>query len=66
MPIYTFICKNCGEEFDSIEKFDTKFTYCKSCGMIGIREKIELCAPAKLVAGCGGFSSPAFGERKYS
>ena len=68
MPQYTYKCLNneCGIEFDSIEKIeDRKFSYCKICGGISKRKGIELNNPPKLIAGCGGFHKPSFGDRKF-
>jgi len=64
MSIYTYECLTCGVEFDSIEKIGTNFTYCKLCGKISKRIGIELCSPAKLIAGCGGFEKPSHGTRR--
>jgi len=66
MPLYCYKCFTCEHEFESIEKMDTRFTYCEKCGSISSRYKVELTSPPKLVAGIGGFSHPSHGERLYS
>ena len=37
MPNYNYDCQSCGNNFDSIEKFDTEITYCTKCGKISKR-----------------------------
>jgi len=66
MPIFSFKCFTCGNEFESIEKIDTKSCYCVACGNISVRYKVELPSPPKLTAGIGGFDKPSHGERLYS
>ena len=67
MSLYSFKCCECEYEFESIEKMGTQLTYCKKCGKIASRFKVDLPSPAKLVAGClnGGFHKPSYGTRKY-
>ena len=31
MPIFDFVCENCGHEFDMIVSHETKETMCRSC-----------------------------------
>ncbi len=58
MPQYLFKCYNreCQEEFEAIEKLNTKFSYCP-CGSIGKRiHGRDLPAPPILYeGGAGGF-----------
>ena len=66
MPIYKFKCIDCDEEFESIERMGAEIACCPKCWMPGERmHGNELPSPPKLIAGCGGFHSPSFGERKY-
>lgn len=36
MPLYSYKCMSCNKKFDSVEKIDTKLSYC-SCGKSGQR-----------------------------
>ena len=37
MPLYDYDCKKCGNEFESIEKFNSKGAICPDCGYIAKR-----------------------------
>ena len=66
MPIYNYKCMTCEEEFESIENIGCEFSYCPKCKNLSKRiHGRDLTSPPKLIAGCGGFHRPAFGERKY-
>lgn len=63
MSIHTYKCQTCGKIFDRITRPGTRIEYC-DCGKIAIREGIELCSPAKLIAGIGGFEKPSYSTRE--
>ena len=65
MSLYSFKCCECGFEFEDIVKAGSNLTYCKQCGKISKRYKVDLPSPPKLIAGCGGFFKNSFGERKF-
>ncbi len=68
MPQYKFLCSNkkCKNTFESIEKMGKELTKCPECSKISNRiHGQDRTSPPKLIAGCGGFAKPSFGERKH-
>lgn len=57
MPIYEYVCRECGEEFSRIQKMgsDSAGVTCERCGSPDVRRKISSCAVG--VGGSGGAGS---------
>lgn len=42
MPIYEYLCENCGQELEKIQKIsDAPLVNCPSCGKASLRKKIS-------------------------
>ena len=56
MPIYAFVCDNCGHEFDRLQKMsDADPTTCPSCGKETVKRKIT--APSFRLSGSGWYET---------
>lgn len=56
MPIYAFVCDNCGHEFDRLQKMsDADPTTCPVCGKETVKRKVT--APAFRLSGSGWYET---------
>jgi putative FmdB family regulatory protein len=54
MPLYTYTCPECGEEFESISKFGQEEAVCPECGSTSKRLH-EVRRPATVIFKGSGF-----------
>ena len=67
MPIYAFACKECGHQFDRLQKLsDPDPEICPSCGAAAIRRQVT--APSFRLAGSGWYETDfkKDGEKKHN
>jgi putative FmdB family regulatory protein len=56
MPIYAYVCTECGHEFDALQKIsDDPLTECPACGKPGLRKRLT--APAFKLKGTGWYET---------
>lgn len=56
MPIYPYVCTECGHEFDALQKIsDDPLTECPACGKVGLRKRLT--APAFKLKGTGWYET---------
>ncbi|MGA8262740.1 MAG: zinc ribbon domain-containing protein [Arenicellales bacterium] len=56
MPIYPYVCTECGHEFDALQKIsDDPLTECPACGKPGLRKRLT--APAFKLKGTGWYET---------
>jgi putative FmdB family regulatory protein len=53
MPLYTYICQKCGEQFESVSKFGQEETVCPECGSTSKRSHEIKRPPAVIYRGNG-------------
>jgi putative FmdB family regulatory protein len=60
MPIYEYVCSDCGENFSKLQKMDAGAgeTACPQCGSTDVARKISACA---IGGGTGGAPAGAPG-----
>ena len=53
MPIYEYICKDCGRRFEALQRFgeDAEGLACPACGAKELEKAISAPAPARIEAG---------------
>lgn len=63
MPIFEYICKNCGELFEKLIRRENTSVQCPQCGSSDVSKKFSTFATAGIVStpssgcGCGDCSS---------
>lgn len=73
MPIYEFVCSNCGEEFEALVMGASHDIKCSKCGSGKVQKKMSVCAiktgykftgtgKKASSGGCGGCSSSSCGS----
>lgn len=56
MPIYPYVCTECGHEFDALQKVsEDPLTECPACGKSGLRKRLT--APAFKLKGTGWYET---------
>ena len=56
MPIYPYVCTECGHEFDALQKIsDDPLRECPACGKPGLRKRLT--APAFKLKGTGWYET---------
>ena len=56
MPIYPYVCTECGHEFDALQKVsDDPLTECPACGKHALRKRLT--APAFKLKGTGWYET---------
>lgn len=58
MPIYEYVCGECGEGFSKLQKMSAEEgeTSCPKCGSRQVTRKMSTCAIGGPAGGSGGFS----------
>lgn len=56
MPIYEYVCRNCGDEIEKLQAMaDAPLTDCSACGEAALKRKVS--APGFRLAGSGWYET---------
>jgi len=65
MPIYEFVCENCGNEFEKLQSFsDTTMPTCPKCQSVSVQRKLS--SPAIHFKGSGWYINDSKSGNKNS
>ena len=63
MPIYEYVCQQCGHELDALQKIaDAPLTDCEACGKPALKRKIS--APSFRLKGQGWYETDFKGDKE--